>query len=118
MRVEVVKPKDIPGELQISPTTAFVQGNSDQILAVKFSPKMDFLSVHPQYRDPQRPDVSGAFRIPIKVVGVEQVLPAETALVGTLTENTIYFEPSKLKFDKCYVGSAVSARLDIVNKFY
>jgi hypothetical protein len=115
MRVDVVKPKEIPDELQISPTSAFVQGYSEQLLAVKFCPKDDFLSRHPEFRDPQRPDVSNAFRIPVKVVGVDQVLPVHTALVGILTQNTILFEPSKVLFDKCYVGSAVSSRLTLVN---
>ncbi|CAK0881752.1 unnamed protein product [Prorocentrum cordatum] len=115
MRVDIIKPKEIPGELQISPTTAYVQGNSDQVLAVKFSPREDFLARHPEFRDPKRPDDSGAFRIPLKACGADQVLPANAAIVGTLTQNMIYFEPSKLNFDKCAVGSAVSSRLTIVN---
>jgi len=115
MRVDIVKPREIPGELSIIPATAYVQGNSEQILAVKFSPKEDFLSRHPEYRDPQRPGETGAFRIPIEARGVDQVLPAHTALVGTLTENMLYFEPTKINFERCFVGSAVSSRLKIIN---
>lgn len=115
MQVDIVQPKEFPGELQITPTTAYVQGNSDQIVAVKFSPREDFLARHPEFRDPKRPDDSGAFRIPLKACGADQLLPAHAAIVGTLTQNMIYFEPSKLNFDKCYLGSAVSSRLAIVN---
>ena len=47
----------------------------------------DFSDSYLHYRDMQRPDALTAFRIPVKVVGADQVLPVNTALVGTICGN-------------------------------
>mmetsp|Transcript_81700 Transcript_81700/g.210345 ORF Transcript_81700/g.210345 Transcript_81700/m.210345 type:complete len:1701 (+) Transcript_81700:95-5197(+) len=116
MKIEVDRPKSIEGQLQINPTVAFVQGNHQQAIQIKFSPKSDFLDRNPQYRDPQRKDVTGSFRIPVRIVGVDQVLPVCTELVGTLTTNNISFEPNIMQLGRCFVGSSAVQRFAIVNE--
>ena len=116
MKIEVERPRDLENELQLNPRMAFVQGNSSQAISVKFSPSLDFLTNNKKFRDETRKGEQGAFRIPVRVVGVDQVLPVCTCLVGTLTTNAIQFEPSALDFGRCYVGSSVIQRIGIVNE--
>lgn len=116
MQIEVEKPKDIIGELHLNPSLAYIQGNKEQAIQIKFSPKEDFLDKNPQFRDSTRKDVPGAFCIPMRIVGADQVLPVCTKLVGTLTTNTVSFEPSVLSFGRCFVGSAVSNRITVMNE--
>eukprot|EP00931_Biecheleriopsis_adriatica_P086941 TRINITY_DN61489_c0_g1_i1.p1 TRINITY_DN61489_c0_g1~~TRINITY_DN61489_c0_g1_i1.p1 ORF type:complete len:1665 (-),score=434.14 TRINITY_DN61489_c0_g1_i1:72-4871(-) len=116
MKIQVKKPAQIEGELQLNTTLAYIQGSSNQAIQVKFSPKDGFLDRYPQYRDATRPGVLGAFRIPMCIVGADQVLPVNTALVGTLTSNNLTFLPNVLNFGKCPVGSSVVSRLIVVNE--
>eukprot|EP00927_Polykrikos_kofoidii_P077823 TRINITY_DN74730_c0_g1_i1.p1 TRINITY_DN74730_c0_g1~~TRINITY_DN74730_c0_g1_i1.p1 ORF type:complete len:1662 (-),score=352.24 TRINITY_DN74730_c0_g1_i1:23-5008(-) len=121
MKVTVESPKAIEGELQITPTLAFVQGRADQGIQVKFSPKKDFLEKHPEFADKSRigPNgriIPGAFRIPIQIEGVRQKLPVCTEMVGTLTTNDLVFEPKSLSFGRCFVGASVSCRLAVINE--
>mmetsp|Transcript_22689 Transcript_22689/g.41078 ORF Transcript_22689/g.41078 Transcript_22689/m.41078 type:complete len:1656 (+) Transcript_22689:42-5009(+) len=116
MKIQVQKPVQIDGELQLNTTLAYIQGNGNQAIQVKFSPKQDFLDRNPQYRDSSRPDVAGAFRIPMCIVGADQVLPVNTALIGTLTSNNLTFLPNVLNFGRATLGSSVMSRLTIVNE--
>merc|ERR1719265_1593434 len=116
MKIQVERPKQVEGELQINPTVAYIQGQKHQAIQVKFCPRHDFLDRYPHYRDKQRPDELTAFRIPVKVVGSDQVLPVCTALVGTLSTNDVVFEPPVLNFGQCFVNAATMAELRIVNK--
>lgn len=116
MKIHVVEPKTIEGELQLNTALAYIQGHKDQAIQIKFSPKDNFLIKNPQFKDAQRPEVHGAFRIPMKIIGGEQVLPVCTALIGILTENNIFFEPPLLAFGRCFVGSSAACRLTIVNE--
>lgn len=116
MKITVVEPKQIEGELQLSTTLAYIQGQKEQAIQVKFSPKEAFLLKHPQFKDNSRPGVHGAFRIPVKILGADQVLPVCTAVVGILTENSIFFEPPSLSFGRCFVGSSSACRLTISNE--
>merc|ERR1719265_2458225 len=116
MKIQVERPKQVEGELQINPTVAYIQGHKNQAIQVKFCPRHDFLDRYPHYRDKQRPDELTAFRIPVKVVGADQVLPVCTALVGTLSTNDVVFEPPVLNFGQCFVNAATMAELRIVNK--
>lgn len=116
MKIQVKQPKEIHGELQLNPTLAYVQGHESQAIQVKFSPKLGFLEKRPNFRDAQRPETPGAFRIPVKIVGADQVLPVWTALVGVLTTNALSFTPPVLSFGLCFVGSAVQALLTITNE--
>lgn len=116
MRVTVEKPKLIDGELQLTPTLAYVQGYKEQIIQVKFSPKRDFLDKNKKFRDSTRHGEEGAFRIPVVLKGADQELPVCTDLVGTLTSNEVNFYPSKLGFGACFVGCAAVCRMGIVNE--
>eukprot|EP00928_Gymnodinium_smaydae_P071664 TRINITY_DN5519_c0_g1_i1.p1 TRINITY_DN5519_c0_g1~~TRINITY_DN5519_c0_g1_i1.p1 ORF type:complete len:1585 (+),score=286.70 TRINITY_DN5519_c0_g1_i1:58-4755(+) len=115
MKVVVESPKLIEGELQLTPTLAFIQGQSEQAIQVKFCPKEDFLDKHPEFRDKQS-KTHGAFRIPVKIVGADQVLPVETALVGTLSPSTVRFEPKYLDFGRCFVGASSVLRMTVINE--
>ncbi|CAE8635922.1 unnamed protein product, partial [Polarella glacialis] len=95
---------------------AYIQGHKEQAIQVKFCPKEDFLSRNPQCRDASRPGVEGAFRIPMRIVGADQVLPVNTALVGNLTSNGVEFQPTMLAFGRCFVGSSVVCRLTVHNE--
>jgi hypothetical protein len=116
MKVVVEAPKPIEGELQMTPNVAFVQGHGEQVIQIKFSPKESFLDKHPEYRDKRAEDNSGAFRIPVRITGVDQVLPVLTSLVGTVCTNRIAFEPKSLSFGRCFVGSSVLGRLTVINE--
>lgn len=116
MKIDVEKPHQIDGQLQVNPKVAYIQGNQDQAIQIKFSPKDDFLDKNPQYRDTTRKGVHGAFRIPVKIVGAEQVLPVHTVLVGTMTTNTISFEPSVLNFGRVFVGNTSVSRVTMINE--
>eukprot|EP00913_Durusdinium_trenchii_P027424 g25721.t2 len=97
MKIQVQKPKQTEGELQLNTALAYVQGSGWQPIQVKFSPKEDFLERslgekdakprmrHPWYSDPERGP--GAFKIPMKLVGKDQVLPVKTCLTGVLIED-------------------------------
>ncbi|CAJ1409095.1 unnamed protein product [Effrenium voratum] len=114
MKIQVQKPKQIEGELQLNTALAYIQGHGSQAIQVKFSPKADFLDRHPEFRDAERG--SGAFRIPMRIVGADQVLPVNTTLIGVLTTDAVNFLPQVLNFGSCYVGSSVAMRLSIVNE--
>jgi hypothetical protein len=116
MKIMVEKPKKIEGELQMTPNMGFIQGNSEFVIQVKFSPKEDFLDRHHEFRDKTAEDGSGRFQIPVKIVGVDQVLPVLTTLVGTMCTNRISFEPKSLNFGRCFVGSSVLGRLAVINE--
>jgi len=115
MRIQVQKPAPIEGELQLTPTLAFMQGHGEQAIQIKFSPKEGFLDRYPDYRDSQSSE-PGAFRIPVRIVGADQVMPIRTVLVGRMTTNSVSFEPLSLLFGRCFVGSSVSIRLAIINE--
>ncbi|OLP99160.1 hypothetical protein AK812_SmicGene18312 [Symbiodinium microadriaticum] len=110
MKIQVQKPTQIEGELQLNTALAYIQGYASQAIQVKLIPKADFLDRHPEFRDAQRPDVPGAFRIPMRIIGADQVLPVNTCLIGTLTTDAMTFLPGELNFGPCLVGtSAVRA---------
>lgn len=106
----------IEGEFQLNTTLAYIQGNKEQAIQVKFSPKDGFLDRYPRFRDTSRPGVPGAFRIPMRIVGADQILPVNTALVGTLTSSKLAFLPNILNFGRCTVGTSVACRLIVVNE--
>eukprot|EP00929_Paragymnodinium_shiwhaense_P113634 TRINITY_DN81922_c0_g1_i1.p1 TRINITY_DN81922_c0_g1~~TRINITY_DN81922_c0_g1_i1.p1 ORF type:complete len:1650 (+),score=464.82 TRINITY_DN81922_c0_g1_i1:172-5121(+) len=114
MKVTVEKPKTIEGELQMNPSLAFIQGHSEQAIQVKFCPKRDFLDKYQQYQDRSK-GVLGAFRIPVQILGADQVLPVNTELVGQLATGDIRFEPLSLNFGKCFVGASMTGRLSVIN---
>ncbi|CAE7425066.1 Cfap74 [Symbiodinium natans] len=116
MKIQVQKPKQIEGELQLNTALAYIQGHGSQVIQVKLAPKADFLDRHPEYRDAKRPDVPGAFRIPMRIVGADQVLPVNTCLIGTFTTDAMTFLPGELNFGPCLVGTSAVQRLTIVNE--
>jgi len=112
MKIQIEEPVVSP-ELNLNPLVAFIQGNGQQAVQVKFTPRRDFLDTHPEYRV----DQNGGFKIPIKLVGADQVLPVWTALVGTLSNNTVVFDPPLgVSFGTCFVGSSTAQRFTITNK--
>lgn len=116
MKIQVQKPTQIEGELQLNTALAYIQGYASQAIQVKLIPKADFLDRHPEFRDAQRPDVPGAFRIPMRIIGADQVLPVNTCLIGTLTTDAMTFLPGELNFGPCLVGTSAVQRLIIVNE--
>jgi len=116
MKIHVAHPHQIIGELQMNPTVAYIQGHKQQIFSVKFCPKPEFLERHPEHRDGHRPNEKNAFRIQVRIVGADQVLPVCTALVGNLTTDAISFQPASLSFGPCLVGSSVITHLTLVNE--
>jgi hypothetical protein len=116
MKIHVDQPTSVAGELALNPTVAYIQGKKSQAIGVKFSPGEDFLKKNPKYRDKQRPNVNGAFRIPVRVTGADQVLPVNSALIGILTSNNVSFLPSKLAFGSVYLGAAATCTLTIANE--
>merc|ERR1719453_1584891 len=100
----------------MNPRVAFIQGKSSQAIALKFSPGEDFLDKNKNYRDKKRPKVPGAFRIPMRVRGADQVLPVDCVLTGILTSNNVSFQPSKLAFGSVFLGSSMTTTLTIVNE--
>jgi len=115
MKIQVERPTQLHEELQLNPTLAYIQGHGEQTIQVKFCPKEDFLDKNPQYRDSSR-DLRGAFRIPVRIVGADQQLPVNAALMGVLTTDKISFVPPGLRFGKCSVGSSVATRLTVINE--
>mmetsp|Transcript_45133 Transcript_45133/g.107346 ORF Transcript_45133/g.107346 Transcript_45133/m.107346 type:complete len:1663 (+) Transcript_45133:129-5117(+) len=115
MKVQVEEPRALEGELFVNPTLAYVQGQKSQNIQVKFCPKEDFLQKYPQFRDTSRREEAGAFRIPVRVVGVDQVLPICTQLVGTLSVAEVTVEPSVVSFGTCFVGFSAVQNLRIIN---
>ena len=65
---------------RLNTALAYIQGHASQSIQVKFSPKADFLERNPDFGDPERGP--GAFKIPMRIVGADQVLPVNTCLTG------------------------------------
>ncbi|CAD7964794.1 unnamed protein product [Amoebophrya sp. A120] len=102
-------------EIQINPTTAFVQGLGEQAIQFKLVLQRDFLERNPQYKRDETIYGPAAFKIPVKVVGADQVLPVFTCVTGNLTQNDITFEPENLDFGNCYVDGARYKSLKLTN---
>jgi len=116
MKISVEEPKLIPDQLALNPTLAYIQGKKEQAIGLKFCPGEDFLDKNTKYRDKKRPGVKGAFRIPVRVVGADQVLPVKCELIGILTSNNMSFQPQRLGFGPVFLGSAATTTLTLVNE--
>jgi hypothetical protein len=113
MRIQVMQPRQIEGELSYNPALAYIQGNSKMIIQFKLSPREDFLVRYPKFRDP---NVENGFRIPVRIRGSDQELPVWTTLVGTLTTNDLFFDPPDLNFGNCFVDQTMCKEVLITNK--
>lgn len=113
MRIQVMQPRQIDGELSYNPALAYIQGNSKMVIQFKLSPREDFLVRYPKFRDP---NVENGFRIPVRIRGSDQELPVWTTLVGTLTTNDLFFDPPELNFGNCFVDQQMSQEVMITNK--
>jgi len=121
MKIKVEKPSMSDprlqlNEIQINPTTAFVQGHGEQAIQFKLVLQRDFLQRNPQYKRDDLRYGPASFKIPVKITGADQVLPVYTCVVGNLTQNDIVFEPERLDFGVCYVDGARYRRVQITNK--
>ncbi|CAD7957811.1 unnamed protein product [Amoebophrya sp. A25] len=120
MKVRVERPKLsdprlLPGEIQISPDTAYVQGLGQQSIQFKVVLQRDFLDRNPQYKRDDRKYGPASFKIPVKMVGADQVLPVWTCITGNLTQNDISFAPDKLDFGSVFVDAARYKKVTITN---
>merc|ERR1719440_2265589 len=113
MRIQVMQPRQIEGELSYNPALAYIQGNSKMVIQFKLSPREDFLVRYPKFRDP---NVENGFRIPVRIRGSDQELPVWTTLVGTLTTNDLFFDPPELNFGNCFVDQTMCQQVLITNK--
>ncbi|KAL8434249.1 hypothetical protein Efla_002014 [Eimeria flavescens] len=102
--LQVVSPKAEAGTLWVEPARSFVQPQGVTSLTANLCLSFSFFERHPEYVQPlpavvaERNLESVAFRIPVHIKASDQVLCAETAITGILTEHTIVLSSMVLNF--------------------
>ena len=104
MKIQLTCPKDVKDHLEFNPILGFIQANSEFEIWCKFKPNNDLFV---KFRDFQ--EKSGVFRVPVKVVGANQVMPVNFEIKAEVTTDQITVEPSVLEFGDVWVQTAVSA---------
>ena len=52
MKIQVMQPRQIEGELSYNPSLAYIQGTSKMVIQFKLSPRDDFLQRFPKFQNP------------------------------------------------------------------
>ncbi|KAL8453880.1 hypothetical protein Emag_001688 [Eimeria magna] len=102
--LQVVAPKAEAGALWIEPSRSFVQPRGKTALTANFCLSFPFFERYPEYVQPLPEAVkklhlkSVAFKIPIHIKASDQILCAETAVTGILTEQNLVLSSVALNF--------------------
>ncbi|KAL8447906.1 hypothetical protein Emed_004201 [Eimeria media] len=102
--LQVVAPKAEAGTLWVEPSRSFVQPQGKTALTANFCLSFSFFERHPEYVQPLPEAVkklhlkSIAFKIPIHIKASDQILCAETAVTGILTEPNLVLSSVALNF--------------------
>ncbi|KAL8271257.1 hypothetical protein Esti_004823 [Eimeria stiedai] len=102
--LQVVSPKAEAGALWVEPSHSFVQPQGKTALTANFCLSFSFFERHPEYVQ-QLPEAlkklhltAIAFKIPIHIRASDQILYAETAVTGILTEQNLALSDVALNF--------------------
>ncbi|CDJ49833.1 hypothetical protein, conserved [Eimeria brunetti] len=104
--LQVVSPEVEEGILWVEPRCSFVQPKGVASLTAHLCLSFAFFDRHPEYVQPLPPSIaktnlkSVAFKIPIQIRASDQILCAETAITGVLTELHLRLSRSALNFGR------------------
>ncbi|CDJ64190.1 Flagellar associated protein, related, related [Eimeria necatrix] len=102
--LQVVSPEAEEGVLWVEPRCSFVQPRGVASLTAHVCLSFPFFDRHPEYVQPLSPVIAKtnlkaiAFKIPIQIKASDQILCAETAITGTLTELHLRLSRTTLNF--------------------
>lgn len=113
MKIQLFFPKDFKPYLEFNPTLGYIQGNSSFAIWLKFKPDRSILTTCNQYlvhkdgeEAPENPHDEFAMRIPIKVVGANQVLPVKFSILCCFSVNAVTFKPPQIDFGTVFNENA------------
>ncbi|CDJ27701.1 uncharacterized protein EMH_0010460 [Eimeria mitis] len=102
--LQVVSPEVEEGVLWVEPRCSFVQPKGVASLTAHLCLSFSFFDRHPEYVQPLPTDIAKtnlkavAFKIPIQIRASDQILCAETAITGVLTELHLSLSRTALNF--------------------
>jgi hypothetical protein len=121
MKLQLFFPKSFKPYVEFNPTLGFIQGNGTFEIWMKFRPDRTILTNCQKYLVKQDEDIPPkdeyeefTMRIPIKVVGANQVLPVKFSLLTVFTVNAVTFTPPLMDFGNVFhkSGSRVTVVME------
>lgn len=105
MKIQLFCAKDFKPYLEFNPTLGYIPGNGSFEIWLKFRPDRSILTTCNKYlvrqndeEEPTDPFEEFTMRIPVRVVGANQVLPVKFSILCTFSLNTVTFNPPQLDF--------------------
>jgi hypothetical protein len=121
MKIQLFFPKDFKQYLEFNPTLGYIQGNNSFEIWLKFRPDRTILTTCSKYlvkqdeEEPKDEFEEFTMKIPVKVVGANQVLPVKFNILACFSVNSVTFTPSTIDFGSIFNHSASSAKVKIHN---
>lgn len=113
MKIQLFFPKDFKPYLEFNPTLGYIQSNSSFAIWLKFKPDRSILTTCNKYlvrkegeEAPTDPHEEFTMRIPIKVVGANQVLPVKFSILCCYSVNAVTFKPPQIDFGNVFNENA------------
>lgn len=122
MKIQLFFPKDFKPYLEFNPTLGYIQGNSSFAIWLKFKPDRSILTTCNKYlvrkdgdEEPADPHEEFTMRIPIKVVGANQVLPVKFSILCCYSVNAVTFKPPQIDFGNVFNENAAQLTVTMEN---
>ena len=121
MKIQLTFPKDFKPYLEFNPTLGFIQGSSQFEIWLKFRPDRSILTACNKYlvkqdeNEPSDEFEEFTMKIPIKVVGANQVLPVKFNILCCFSVSAIIFNPPQIDFGTLFNQSASRATIEMEN---
>ena len=122
MKIQLFFPKDFKPYLEFNPTLGYIQSNSSFAIWLKFKPDRSILTTCNKYlvrkdgeEAPTDPHEEFTMRIPIKVVGANQVLPVKFSILCCYSVNAVTFKPPQIDFSNVFNENAAQVTVTMEN---
>lgn len=109
MKLQLFFPRSFKQYLEFNPTLGYIQGKGIFEIWLKFRPDRTILTNCQKYlvkQDDETPPKDEyeefTMRIPVKVVGANQVLPVKFSLLTVFTVNAVTFSPPLIDFGNVF----------------
>ena len=122
MKIQLFFPKDFKPHLEFNTTIGYIQSNSSFAIWLKFKPDRPILTSYSKYlvqKDGEDPPTDAheefKMRIPIKVVGANQVLPVKFSILCVFSVSALTFKPQQIDFGNVFNENAASVMVMMEN---
>ena len=112
MKLQLFFPRSFKQYLEFNPTLGYIQGKGTFEIWFKFRPDRTILTNCQKYltkqdEEPPKDEYEEfSMRIPIKVTGASQVLPAKFSILAVFTVNAVTFTPPLVDFGNVFHRNA------------